>query len=1140
MVTIPAMPSEPDSPAQLADAIRRVADNAESEMDLQVKVEKLLDPFLPKIPGATLDRYGHATKLGGIKDALHGNLVIEYERPGKLAKRAGLDECLGQLRDYLTQEAQHQGKQATAALKRMVGVGLDGQQILFVRYRGKGAEPFISPKAHRLQLTFFPNSEAQEFYVDGPHAVAAESIATFLGYLHSLARLPLSPEALAETFGPKADIAHAVIGDLYEKLRKTTNKRVETFFAEWQRIFGIVYGQDIGKAEEDARVLAKQFGVKVAPKLKEFLFCVHTYFALLMKLLAAEVMTLQRGAVMQSFITPLVSATSENFHKALEDLEQGGLFARQGINNFLEGDFFSWYLSVWDKPLANELRMMLRALAQFDPRTPYLAPEQSRDLLKKLYQYLVPKKLRHDLGEYYTPDWLAEHVLNQLGYNGDLDKRLLDPACGSGTFLVLAIRRMKEWALQHDPPVDGETVAKRILDNLCGFDINPIAVIAARTNFLLALGELRRYLGDVELPIYMSDSVLTPSQHRRQRGMLRPGYEVPTRAGVFVIPREYVDGGHLARLAVILEEAIRDGLPASDFIKRIRLELGLTQSGSEELLRTLHADIAKLERDDRNRIWARFIKNSFAPVFKSEPRFDYVAGNPPWVNWESLAEEYRAATRQLWSDYGFFTQSGYRAVVPAGKLELAALFVYVAADAYLTDNGKLGFVITQSVFKARGASEGFRNFMLPGEVPLRVESARDMVALKPFEGAANRTATVVLKKGERTEYPINYELWDATPDYLRIRNASGFEPQLSEVEAAVKKQDLAAIPIDATRLNSPWMTAPQGVARALRKVTGASPYKAREGVNTLGANAVFWLQIREKLGNSLLLGENVTEGAKKKVKQQPVRVESDLVYPLLRGRDVSRWFARPSVHILITHPAAAPKSAYEESDLRTRFPKAYAYLVEHKGLLKRRVRVRKLGMPWYALGEIGPYTFAPFRVVWREQAQRMTAAVIDKEETLAGDREVIADHKLMLVGSESRDEAHYLCALLGSAPSTITVAAYTVSTQISTHVIENIRIPKFESANTSHKELAALSQRAHELAAKLADHPDDEDSKHRLAETEDQIDRVASELWGLTDAELAEICNALELLRGGTTLVEVAGRSTRTPPRQKGHPTSAR
>ncbi len=327
---------------------------AESELDLQVKVEKLLGPFLPKIPGAP-EHYGHATKLGGIEDALHGNVIIEYERPGKLAKAAGLDECLRQLRDYLTQESHRHGRQATAALKRMAGIGLDGREIVFVRYRSKEAATYLAPAKLSSQLAFFPESEVRDFYRDGPHPVTPESIGTFLSYLHSLARLPLTPEALAETFGPKGQIAQGVIGSFYDKLRRTENCRVQTFFAEWQRIFGIVYGQDISKAEDDARALAKQFGVSTVPKLKEFLFCVHTYFALLMKLLAAEVMTLQRGAMMQSFIAPLVSASPEDFRKALKDLEDGGLFSRQGINNFLEGDFFSWYLSLWDKGFAGTL-----------------------------------------------------------------------------------------------------------------------------------------------------------------------------------------------------------------------------------------------------------------------------------------------------------------------------------------------------------------------------------------------------------------------------------------------------------------------------------------------------------------------------------------------------------------------------------------------------------------------------------------------------------------------------------------------------------------------------------------------------------------------------------------------------------------
>ena len=57
---------------------------------------------------------------------------------------------------------------------------------------------------------------------------------------------------------------------------------------------------------------------------------------------------------------------------------------------------------------------------------------------------IVPRKLRHDLGEFYTPDWLAGYLIDRSGYPGDPNIRFLDPACGSGTFLVDAIHRVIE------------------------------------------------------------------------------------------------------------------------------------------------------------------------------------------------------------------------------------------------------------------------------------------------------------------------------------------------------------------------------------------------------------------------------------------------------------------------------------------------------------------------------------------------------------------------------------------------------------------------------------------------------------------------------------------------------------------------
>ena len=144
--------------------------------------------------------------------------------------------------------------------------------------------------------------------------------------------------------------------------------------------------------------------------------------------------------------------------------------------NLLEGDFFSWYLQAWSTEVEDALRLTLRRLSEYNPSTIEDDPYSARDLLKKLYHYLLPKELRHDLGEYYTPDWLAERVLTQLNdqiyvvpkSDAHLAKlfparRMLDPACGSGTFLVLAIRAIKEHALRQGM---GEAGAPRIYPQL--------------------------------------------------------------------------------------------------------------------------------------------------------------------------------------------------------------------------------------------------------------------------------------------------------------------------------------------------------------------------------------------------------------------------------------------------------------------------------------------------------------------------------------------------------------------------------------------------------------------------------------------------------------------------------------------------
>lgn len=339
----------------------------------------------------------------------------------------------------------------------------------------------------------FSNNTAlnkDDFVRQGPYYFDPKTARTFITYLRTLTRLPLTAENLADRFGPKSKIASMAVSAFADALENWSTERTRVFLKEWKRLFGIVYGEQFSNYQrEEAAILSQLYKVDLETNFQSLFFCVRTYFALLMKFIAAELLTLKDTVFGSSFSSQLTHCSDEELKDKLINIEEGEIFIKQGITNFLEGDFFRWYIDTFNSPrLVEAIREMARALSEFEPATTSIVPEATRDLLKKLYQYLVPQEVRHKLGEYYTPDWLAELVINEAGYDGNTLKRILDPACGSGTFFVLAIQRAKEFGkTQKEPPIE---TAKRIIANIWGFDLNPLAVIAARTNYLFTLGEL--------------------------------------------------------------------------------------------------------------------------------------------------------------------------------------------------------------------------------------------------------------------------------------------------------------------------------------------------------------------------------------------------------------------------------------------------------------------------------------------------------------------------------------------------------------------------------------------------------------------------------------------------------------------------
>ena len=192
------------------------------------------------------------------------------------------------------------------------------------------------------------------------------------------------------------------------------------------------------------------------------------------------------------------------------------------------------------------------------------------------------------------------------------------------------------------------------------------------------------------------------------------------------------------------------------------------------------------------------------------------------------------------------------------------LMTYVAHDAFLAEGGRLGFVITQFVFKTVGGGEGFRSFEYESDGTkwyLPPLSVHDLSDFQPFEGASNRTAVLIVGKEKRAfSYPVSYTVWKKM-----VRGKIASELQLHEVREATARTILAAQPIKTQLRTSSWLTARKQVLPGIQKVIGTSDYKAYEGVNTGGLNGCFWIRVVEKLPNGELLIENLHDAGRFKV-----------------------------------------------------------------------------------------------------------------------------------------------------------------------------------------------------------------------------------------------------------------------------------
>ncbi len=998
------------------------------------------------------------TSIGGIKlkgrgDIFSGSLIMEFKIYNLLKTETEYQKALKQVKEkYLAPIDKRIAKNFTAIL-------FDGETTVFIKYNEK-QEKWIANK-----------KQFNDFVLHDWVLLISKTI-----------KIPISSKALKQSFSIQTQLAEKFISILYKKLSKNvkSNQRVKMLFDEWDKSFSYIYGGILSekKIKEDFEEIANLITTTEIKNIEvdKFLFCFYTYYALIVKLYASEISSIYLPIEPDTPINALLR--TKKLQDGLRYIENGKFYKDYAdIDNYIEGGFFSWYLDAWDNDIEDIVKQVLHELNKFDFQGSVIDEYYSRDIIKDLYQEIIPQKIRHDLGEYYTPNWLIESVIMDVGFDGNADKKILDAGCGSGGFLVEAINKIKE--KNKDKPK--QEILSKIINNVVGFDVNPVAVLTARTNYLLAISPLLKDKNNpiqITIPIYLADAIITPTREGQTKLIETDSYLISTVEGIFALPKDFVDSGYLNDGMRIVEECLESDYPTEDFKNLFEKKIKLPQNEMKVII-DFYNRISELHKQDKNRIWVKIIQNSFAPLLHTE--FDYVIGNPPWIKWDFLSKDYKKKLNHLYLDiYKLFSHTGMKAGLGYSHDDISVMFMYVAIDKYLKNGGKLGFVMKQTLYKSLAGKE-FRKFKIEKSsqkpIPLKVIKVNDMLELKPFNASAQaETSTIILEKGSETKYPIPYLIWKSTNGLPKENEF------LSDILDRIEISQKEAYPHNEKDLTDIWLIIDKGEKKD-KFIQGENFYQSRHGlVNDL--NSVFFIDILEKQGKIITI-QNRTARAKKKLRIIKTKIENDLVYPFLKPRNVKKWGMQGYTYGILPQRKNGEKN---ESDLRTKQPLTYKYLHGFKeDLLGRSSKWFKTkGIPFYSFFGLGDYSFAPYKIVWCCMSYQPNFSVVSKvSDKFIGEKEVMPDNTIGYFSVENEQEAHYICAILNSATAKKYFESRSSKSKwgLSINMVDSVPIPKFDKNNKNHKRLAELSENAHNTK-----------DKEKLDKIEQEINELSKDI----------------------------------------------
>lgn len=740
----------------------------------------------------------------------------------------------------------------------------------------------------------------------------------------------------------------------------------------------------------------------------------------------------------------------------------GEYFRSSGIYNVVEADFFDWVLMV---PEGEKfLRQVIRRINMFD------WTQTEHDVLKVLYESIINAETRKGAGEYYTPDWLAEGIVEKA-LTKPLEQSALDPSCGSGTFIYHLVRSMIRAG--EAAGWDNRTILNHVQEHVFGLDIHPVSVSLARITYLLALGNrLERERDDVWVPVHLGDSIqwYQPADHDETQIKIRTdGVDLTSastgEATLFDIGRVLAfplagieDPLTFDRLVSDMTDRAKtytDAQTAKPNIDPVLSSFGITDPADRETLATTFDILCTLNAEGRDSIWGYFVRNQVRPLWLSmkNRRVDVLVGNPPWVS-------YRFMTEDMQEQFKAFSQARnlWHGAKVATHQDLVGLFLVRAVEKYLKDGGCFAFVTPYAVL-SRMQYDGLRQGDWGNGLYGEFTETWDLSNVRPKNDLFPVPSAVVFGIKHLKPVTENADPKHGFPDTKFVAEGKRDKRGWGETKKALTFTPKPLVCLSADKAD--------GVV---------SPYRATvtQGA-TLVPRMLVFVEEREttgKLGQSR--GKKQVQSFRTSLEKEPWKstpslnavVEDKYLYPVHLGstladfRLLEPWTAVLPIdnrklleeHRIADHGAQGLADWWGQAD---------------EVWEKNKTAQSKLSL-WENLNYQSKLAKqlegSTLRVLYTKSGTRLAAAIVNRPG-------VIIDHQLYWMPVRSLSEARYLTAILNAPVTTEFVREYQSIGLFGGRHFDTypwrLAIPSYEAGNPLHERLVALSEACESTASDI-------------------------------------------------------------------------